>query len=737
MANYQELLSRAVGALPENNGASRREVYEKARKALVAQLRSISPPLPAREITQHRLELEDCIRQVEHDATELLLGELKGLEEETIPLVSEEVAAPVPAPAPVSAPEPALAAAVSPKAGAGKTADAPVADAPLADAPLADAPFADAPLAVAPPANSIDAIIARAEAARAEKVRQDRAPENIDGTRPDEERAAKESAVNEAAVNEAQAARDKAAQAAAREAEIAAKQAQQDRDETEALRKALEEDLGEEAVATRLEAAPTELESPAQTQNPAVGAAAESVTKSAAKSAAMSAVREVDLEGSAKGTVPVKHIEPGAVEPRPVEAPNVVSGVGAPVPAVSDPLVDDPKEDVAQLAVDRAIQTLDREARGEHEGAEGDELSGLPGQNGTLTSGEARYDPNADDEEKGGSGLTIFLVLAIILLGAVGGGGYWAWREGYVDLDALFASTEAPVPDVVAPTDAVLPGANDVQDPETANPIRNVTPQSENSGPGNTATDVEPVVTPGELESAADNNKSADRLVADGSDISEPAGGADKVEDRLITDPQPELSVGAPGTDTELSIAPSGAQSLLLEASADGTTGAVPFSGTVSWSRGVDELGQPTLIGEAKIPARNLGVKVLIRRNGDASLPASHLLEIDFDVSETFSGGSVAGLPGILLKNQELVQGTALIGASARVVGNSFLFALSASEQDVRKNVGLLEDNKWMDIAIIYSTGRRAIITLEKDDGAQAMFREVLAIWQAEAAGNG
>ena len=127
----------------------------------------------------------------------------------------------------------------------------------------------------------------------------------------------------------------------------------------------------------------------------------------------------------------------------------------------------------------------------------------------------------------------------------------------------------------------------------------------------------------------------------------------------------------------------------------------------------------------------------MIRRNGDASLPASHLLEIDFDVSETFAGGSVAGLPGILLKNQELVQGTALIGASARVVGNSFLFALSASEQDVRKNEGLLGDNKWMDIAIIYSTGRRAIITLEKDDGAQAMFREVLAIWQAEAAGNG
>ena len=48
MADYKELLRKAVEALPENNGAARRAVYEKARAALVGQLRAISPPLPAR-----------------------------------------------------------------------------------------------------------------------------------------------------------------------------------------------------------------------------------------------------------------------------------------------------------------------------------------------------------------------------------------------------------------------------------------------------------------------------------------------------------------------------------------------------------------------------------------------------------------------------------------------------------------------------------------------------------------
>src|SRR6187551_3637987 len=73
MADYKELLRRAVSALPENNGAARRAVYEKARSALVGQLRAISPPLPARDITQHRLQLEDCIRQVEQEASEAVI----------------------------------------------------------------------------------------------------------------------------------------------------------------------------------------------------------------------------------------------------------------------------------------------------------------------------------------------------------------------------------------------------------------------------------------------------------------------------------------------------------------------------------------------------------------------------------------------------------------------------------------------------------------------------------------
>ncbi|WP_296577907.1 hypothetical protein [Phreatobacter sp.] len=67
MADYTPLISRAVGALAENTGEARRGVYDRARAALLAQLRNMNPPLPEEHITRERMSLEDAIRRVELD----------------------------------------------------------------------------------------------------------------------------------------------------------------------------------------------------------------------------------------------------------------------------------------------------------------------------------------------------------------------------------------------------------------------------------------------------------------------------------------------------------------------------------------------------------------------------------------------------------------------------------------------------------------------------------------------
>ncbi|MGN6572230.1 MAG: hypothetical protein ACTHLO_12525 [Pseudolabrys sp.] len=68
MADYHPLIARAVGGLDSNTGENRRALYERARAALVNQLRGVDPPLDEDEITRERLALEEAIRQVETEA---------------------------------------------------------------------------------------------------------------------------------------------------------------------------------------------------------------------------------------------------------------------------------------------------------------------------------------------------------------------------------------------------------------------------------------------------------------------------------------------------------------------------------------------------------------------------------------------------------------------------------------------------------------------------------------------
>jgi hypothetical protein len=69
MTDYYPLIARAVEVLDRSTGEARRALYERARNALVAQLRSNQPALFEAQITKERLALEEAIRKVEAEAT--------------------------------------------------------------------------------------------------------------------------------------------------------------------------------------------------------------------------------------------------------------------------------------------------------------------------------------------------------------------------------------------------------------------------------------------------------------------------------------------------------------------------------------------------------------------------------------------------------------------------------------------------------------------------------------------
>jgi predicted TIM-barrel enzyme len=71
MADYYPLITKAVAGLdPGASGEGRRVLYERARAALLTQLRAVDPPFTEAEITRERLALEEAVRRVEGEATQ-------------------------------------------------------------------------------------------------------------------------------------------------------------------------------------------------------------------------------------------------------------------------------------------------------------------------------------------------------------------------------------------------------------------------------------------------------------------------------------------------------------------------------------------------------------------------------------------------------------------------------------------------------------------------------------------
>jgi hypothetical protein len=71
MADYYPLISKAVADLdPDAPRESRRTLYERARVALLDQLRTVDPPFSEAQIAREQLALEEAVLRVEGEATQ-------------------------------------------------------------------------------------------------------------------------------------------------------------------------------------------------------------------------------------------------------------------------------------------------------------------------------------------------------------------------------------------------------------------------------------------------------------------------------------------------------------------------------------------------------------------------------------------------------------------------------------------------------------------------------------------
>jgi hypothetical protein len=588
MADYYAVLKRAIGGLPNPTGEARRAVYEKARTALVNQLKSFDPPLTASEITRQRLALEDCIRKVEAEAAKGSLAQFLGRQ----PEATGGAAAPSPTAARPATPD--VPRATPPQAPAAAPTPPPMARAPQPEArvmPPPVEPRLETPRApvLPPPPPPIE--IPRAEPPRLEPIRRD-------------------------------------------------------------------------ATTARIEPPPPPVEP--EPRAPAPPSLSEVVRKTetmgtAAREAARQA-REL------LGNRPDEAAEPPFDAPEPIATPT-------PPPR----------------------------------GASGrDRLDDIVA--------EPAFAPLDDNDNRPRRSAAVIAVVVVLLVGL-------AVLGLYTQRDAIRAMVGGDAParvDTAAP--AVVPNKN-------TDRLLTDTPAPA-ADPNVRVVQTQPITAPAEPSAT----QAPAPTPAPATPAPAPAP-APQAEAPPAPAPTPAAPPAAPAPAAPAPSAPLVSQrATLFEEGTVGSNQGVATVGQVTWAVVRDQPeanAQPEtmLRAQVDVPQRGLTAVITIRPNRDQALPASHLVELRFTVPAGFEGRGIQTVPGMIMKEAENSRGDPLLGAPARITTGFFWIALATPPADRDRNVTLLRERGWIDIPLVYETGKRAILTLEKGAGGDRAVQDAIAAW--------
>ena len=352
--------------------------------------------------------------------------------------------------------------------------------------------------------------------------------------------------------------------------------------------------------------------------------------------------------------------------------------------------------------------------------------------------------------KKSGLGKVLGTTLGIGLLGAVAAGAY-VYREpllklGKEGMDAVSslispqsaevkedkASTESQIVKTEGNTeakDSSRLGAEPAEKPEdtqaTQTPEAQVATQPVTQEP--TTIVPEPIVepqTPQTVEVQPANPEPAPTTA---------------VQETPATPAAPEQPATQEGTNTEQPaaqqpIALNGEKAFLYE-EALGNTGASRDEGAITWTlanEAPEEGAAPEAVIKAvmDVPSRGLVLNMTIKRNVDAALPASHIIELIFTAPPEFSGGNIDNVSRFVMKATEQARGESLVGVPARIDTGFFLIALNNLDQAQSTNLSLMENANWIDIPVSYVTGRRALMTIDKGTSGADVFAKALADWK-------
>ncbi|MDP2355604.1 MAG: hypothetical protein Q8M31_06030 [Beijerinckiaceae bacterium] len=173
---------------------------------------------------------------------------------------------------------------------------------------------------------------------------------------------------------------------------------------------------------------------------------------------------------------------------------------------------------------------------------------------------------------------------------------------------------------------------------------------------------------------------------------------------------------------------------ILVQAALNDMQNVETHVGTTVWrleeSKRPGANGSPAVRADVEIAAVGVKFVLLIEKNNDATLRASHMMTLRFLPQEGASLPGVAEIGTPQMRNESSPAVEPLAGAQAKITDNIYIVALSADPTLVARNIDTLKTRGWFDFPIRLSDGRISKITVEKGTPGDRLLEQALEQWQ-------
>jgi len=157
------------------------------------------------------------------------------------------------------------------------------------------------------------------------------------------------------------------------------------------------------------------------------------------------------------------------------------------------------------------------------------------------------------------------------------------------------------------------------------------------------------------------------------------------------------------------------------------------YPGTVVWRldsmpAGPGQPVSPAIHGEIDFPTAKLRTTLVIQKNLDPTLSASHTVNVYFDLAPGNELKGIKAIGPIQMRRPEAQSGEQVAGVPVSITANAYLIGLLRGSREAR-NVVLLRAPMVLDLPMQLEDGRAATISLEKGPGGERVFADALDAW--------